>query len=135
MVQLAKKHGVLLENRYSAFLKTEYIMHVCPHCDAGQGDNYVVVDNQQINSTFMKESFVADYDAETELWNEVSLEEWRRMLNKSPAVRPVRLVVPIVEKDIALRLGAKWNSRDKSWFVPGGTDLKPFEQWLPQSQS
>ena len=77
-------------------------MHVCPHCDAGQGDNYVVVDNQQINSTIMEDSFVAEYDAETELWNEIPLEEWREKLNESSRVRAVRLVVPIMEKDIAL---------------------------------
>ncbi|NHN29295.1 DUF5710 domain-containing protein [Paenibacillus agricola] len=135
MIGLAKKHGVLLETRYSAFLKKEYIMHVCPHCDTGQGDNYVVVDNQQINSTMMKESFVVEYDAEAELWDEIPLEEWRRRLNDGPAVRPVRLVVPIMEKDRALKLGAIWNPRDKSWFVPGGMDLKPFEQWLPPARA
>jgi hypothetical protein len=134
MIDLAKQHNIILENRYSAFIKSGYIMHVCPHCDAGQGDNYVVVDNQQINRTLMKKSFIAVYEEQTELWSEITLEQWRRKLSESPAIRPVQLVVPMMEKDKALKLGAQWNSRNKSWYIPGDADLKPFEQWLPTTK-
>jgi putative DNA primase/helicase len=41
------------------------------------------------------------------------------------------LAVPFAEKDEAKALGAKWDREAKSWFVPLGTDLAPFNAWLP----
>jgi hypothetical protein len=40
------------------------------------------------------------------------------------------LNVPFAEKDEAKRLGARWDSAKKKWYVPSGTDLTPFSRWL-----
>lgn len=42
------------------------------------------------------------------------------------------LAVPFSQKDEAKALGAKWDSAQKIWYVPEGTDLAPFEAWLPK---
>lgn len=47
LIPLASEHGVLLERRYSRTMEDRYIMHICPHCKAGQGDNFVVEDLHQ----------------------------------------------------------------------------------------
>ena len=41
------------------------------------------------------------------------------------------LHVPYAQKDAAKALGAKWDAAKKQWFVPAGTDLSLFSQWLP----
>lgn len=38
--------------------------------------------------------------------------------------------VPFREKNEAKALGAKWDIKLLSWYVPDGIDLKPFEKWL-----
>jgi len=48
IIPLAKKYGVQLEMRYSKFVNNKYIMHICPHCNMHQGDNFIVEDNHQI---------------------------------------------------------------------------------------
>lgn len=40
------------------------------------------------------------------------------------------LNVPFLEKDEAKRLGARWNSASKRWYVPSGVDIAPFKRWL-----
>ncbi|APA90204.2 hypothetical protein BJG93_34370 (plasmid) [Paraburkholderia sprentiae WSM5005] len=40
------------------------------------------------------------------------------------------LFVPFEEKDEAHRLGARFDGRKKSWFVPHGVDDAPFARWL-----
>lgn len=45
-----------------------------------------------------------------------------------------RLEVPFEEKDQAKSLGARWNWRERFWYVPPWeTNLKKFERWLPAS--
>lgn len=46
----------------------------------------------------------------------------------------VDLQVPFAEKDDAKRLGARWDGRQRTWYVPEGTDPTPFRKWLPESQ-
>lgn len=41
------------------------------------------------------------------------------------------LAVPYAEKDEAKALGAKWDARQKAWYVPAGADLDGFRSWLP----
>lgn len=48
LIPLAAKYGVRLERRYSQTVQDRYIMHICPHCGSGQGDNYVVEDMEQV---------------------------------------------------------------------------------------
>ncbi len=39
------------------------------------------------------------------------------------------LNVPFSEKDTAKKLGAKWNSKIKKWYIPYGTDEEKFNRW------
>jgi hypothetical protein len=41
------------------------------------------------------------------------------------------LRVPFVEKDEARRLGARWDTQRKVWYVPNGVDPAPLRKWLP----
>ncbi|MFW1856634.1 DUF5710 domain-containing protein [Acinetobacter ursingii] len=41
------------------------------------------------------------------------------------------LTVSFTEKDEVKKLGAKWDSKEKSWYVPAGQDTAPFEKWIP----
>lgn len=43
------------------------------------------------------------------------------------------LSVPYAEKDQAKMLGAKWSQDRKTWYVPDGMLLSPFECWLSSS--
>lgn len=45
----------------------------------------------------------------------------------------IDLNVPYKQKDEAKRLGAKWDSTKKVWYVPDGLDPSPFQVWLPSS--
>lgn len=47
----------------------------------------------------------------------------------------IYLNVPYKEKDAASDLGAKWDRREKSWYVPEGKDVNPFEKWLKRDES
>src|ERR1039457_1566193 len=42
------------------------------------------------------------------------------------------LTVSYKEKDQAKKLGAKWNSEKKSWYIPDGLAITSFERWLPK---
>jgi len=44
----------------------------------------------------------------------------------------IELNVPFMEKDDAKRLGARWNSASKRWYIPAGVDNAPFARWLPE---
>jgi hypothetical protein len=44
----------------------------------------------------------------------------------------VYLAVPYKEKNEAKALGAQWDARQRCWYVPEGSELAPFEQWLPK---
>ena len=41
------------------------------------------------------------------------------------------LSCPYSEKDMAKKLGAKWDVSQKSWYVPSGVAISPFARWLP----
>jgi len=44
---------------------------------------------------------------------------------------PTFLRCPFSEKEAAKERGAKWDRARKAWFVPAGTPLAPFAEWLP----
>jgi len=46
----------------------------------------------------------------------------------------IELNVPFMEKDDAKRLGARWNSASKRWYIPAGVDNTPFMRWLPEDE-
>jgi hypothetical protein len=50
-------------------------------------------------------------------------------------MRRMDLRVPISEKDAAKRLGARWDPRQRIWYVPEGVDALPLQQWLPAPQA
>ena len=41
----------------------------------------------------------------------------------------MNLKVPFAEKDQAKKLGAKWDSAQKIWYVESQTDMSPFARW------
>ena len=43
----------------------------------------------------------------------------------------IRLQVPYSQKDAAKAMGAKWDSEQKTWYVPPGVLLTSFQKWLP----
>jgi putative DNA primase/helicase len=51
------------------------------------------------------------------------------------AVDRVYLQVPFKEKDEAKVLGARWDRRERSWFIPAQMDSTPFEKWLNKQPS
>lgn len=45
------------------------------------------------------------------------------------------LRVPYAQKDAARALGARWSGERKTWYVPEGALLAPFECWLTKPRS
>lgn len=43
----------------------------------------------------------------------------------------INLNCPFSEKDDAKRLGAKWDSEKRVWYIVDPDDLQPFGRWLP----
>jgi hypothetical protein len=46
----------------------------------------------------------------------------------------MNLKVPFAEKDEAKKLGAKWDSVQKIWYVENKADLSPFSKWSASPQ-
>ena len=40
------------------------------------------------------------------------------------------LKVPFTEKDEAKKLGARWNSEKKLWYIENIDDISPFKKWM-----
>jgi hypothetical protein len=47
----------------------------------------------------------------------------------------VYLNVPYAQKDEAKRRGARWDAGMKKWYVLSGTNLTPFQPWLPPTSA
>ena len=45
------------------------------------------------------------------------------------------LEVPFDEKDEVKKLGAKWNSKRKKWFVPKDVNNQIFTKWIPEYET
>ena len=52
-----------------------------------------------------------------------------KTLERDPENKRIFLTVPFSENKEAKALGAKWDRRDKVWFVNEGADMKPFAKW------
>ena len=39
------------------------------------------------------------------------------------------IYVPYKDREESKRLGAKWDSESKKWFVPNGVNLEKFSKW------
>ena len=46
------------------------------------------------------------------------------------AEKPTALHVPYEDKELAKKLGARWDRERKQWYAPTGTDLEPLSPWL-----
>ena len=46
------------------------------------------------------------------------------------AEKPTALHVPYEDKELAKKLGARWDRERKQWYAPVGTDLEPLSPWL-----
>ena len=53
---------------------------------------------------------------------------------KRPEEQRTYLAVPFGEKAAARELGAKWDTRTKSWYVGPEADISKLEKWLPENQ-
>ena len=51
--------------------------------------------------------------------------------SKSKNSSKIYLNVPYKQKDIVKKLGGKWDSQKKQWFIPEGMDQNLFKKWLP----
>lgn len=47
----------------------------------------------------------------------------------------IKLKVPYEQRYEAKDLGAKWDPEEKSWFIPSGVDIIPFQQWMDDNSS
>lgn len=45
----------------------------------------------------------------------------------------MNLKVPFAEKDEAKKLGARWDSTRKIWYVEGDGDMARFSRWAPSA--
>jgi len=52
-------------------------------------------------------------------------------INKIMVSSKIYLNVPFTQKDDAKKLGAQWDSQNKSWYVPSDQHLDAFSKWLP----
>ncbi len=84
-----------------------------------------------------KELFRASADAEKILGHVMGYEK-EKSIERTPNVErePIRpalqnayINVPYKEKDEAKRLGARWDKKERSWYVPKGADLEKFSRW------
>lgn len=47
----------------------------------------------------------------------------------------IYLRVPFAEKDIAKKLGAKWDGNVKRWYLPESVSPNAFAKWMPPSST
>jgi hypothetical protein len=47
----------------------------------------------------------------------------------------LNLKVSFAEKDEAKKLGARWDTAQKIWYVEGKADMAPFAKWSPTPQT
>ncbi|MDD5493735.1 MAG: zincin-like metallopeptidase domain-containing protein [Dehalococcoidia bacterium] len=57
------------------------------------------------------------------------VEKFANALDFNPTSKTV-INVPFKEKDEAKALGAKWDRQEKSWYIPAGVVLAPFDKWM-----
>ncbi|WP_164243390.1 DUF5710 domain-containing protein, partial [Stenotrophomonas maltophilia] len=51
--------------------------------------------------------------------------------DQAKSVEKTFLTVDYKDKNEVKKLGAKWDKKEKSWYVPAGQDTAPFEKWIP----
>jgi|GEM_PF-737131 hypothetical protein len=61
-----------------------------------------------------------------------SIDQSMQINNKNLIDSPQYLNVPYSQKDLAKSLGAKWDNKRKSWFVPNGVNTTPFIHWITE---
>jgi Domain of unknown function (DUF5710) len=49
-----------------------------------------------------------------------------------PAMHRINLNVPFSDKDQARAVGAKWDGKMKTWYIPPDANVDKFRNWLPK---
>lgn len=64
--EIAKKNGVLIQNRYSKTMRLSYLANVCPHCNSIVGDQFLFTDYycEAIYGRVEHEKIFCGYDCE-----------------------------------------------------------------------
>ncbi|MCK5296606.1 MAG: pentapeptide repeat-containing protein [Alphaproteobacteria bacterium] len=78
-----------------------------------------------------------DRDEEQSKTKRLELEERAKIalpMKEAKEQERTYLSVPYPEKNQAKALGARWDKRNKSWYVKAGIDTKPFEAWLNKEE-
>ncbi|MCK5296118.1 MAG: pentapeptide repeat-containing protein, partial [Alphaproteobacteria bacterium] len=65
---------------------------------------------------------------------EQSKEQKTELQQEKKPMERTYLSVPYPEKNQAKALGARWDKKNKSWYVKAGIDTKPFKTWLPKPE-
>lgn len=91
----------------------------------------------------------AKWDKKEKAWyimsdqNNVSFNKWIASDNKPEATstinpepsqassQKVYLTVPFADKESVKALGAKWDRKEKAWYIAADTSQEPFSKWLP----
>lgn len=47
----------------------------------------------------------------------------------------INLKTPFAEKDAVKALGARWDAKQKLWYIVDVADLTPFLRWIPAAQA
>lgn len=66
LISFSQKFDITLENRYSHEAEAIYPMHICPKCNAHQGDHYIMLN--LYNDSFIEKSFHVSYCASCDKW-------------------------------------------------------------------
>ncbi len=59
-------------------------------------------------------------------------EQTQQEAPKKEPIEIIKLSVLYEDKEEAKKLGAKWSAKLGTWYVLEGTDLQPFQSWLPK---
>ncbi len=59
-------------------------------------------------------------------------EQTQQEAPKKESIEIIKLSVLYEDKEEAKKLGAKWSAKLGTWYVLEGTDLQPFNNWLPK---
>ena len=64
-----------------------------------------------------------------------TVKDWGQETNLATArdnqAMRINLVTPFAEKDAVKALGARWDAKNKNWYIVDVADLSPFMRWIP----
>lgn len=89
-------------------------------------------ENTSTDKKMRKHAEVAATMNDEDLQRRIALEELKKVQQASnaDAVDRMFINVPFKQKEEAKALGAKWDRKEQSWYVPSGQDSAPFVKWI-----